>query len=236
MSRPGEPPLSAGSLNFPPGATDPRYWHEPEYAPPSAVAESPHVDGPAGNFYRLNEQPIAPNNHYAKQPDASTEQTSMQGGVHLPWGPPPASRSMSYPHIESLRIPPNVAPYPVPSPQDMRRPSNYSYGSVDHGSTNSSISVPGSNPGSMGPPGPVHTPTHSTPTHQQFPYKPQQWSPYPPQVRHGSVPSHPEGYGAQWYNEPAPLGHVTEEPPHSAPPFNMGPQNYFSGTNHSHGP
>ena len=230
-------PLSAASYTFPPGAADPRYaWHEPEYAPSSAVADSPQVEGPASNYWRLNEPPIAPNHHYQKRPDVSTEQTSMQTAVHSPWGPPPANRSMSFPAIESLSIPGHVTPYPVQSPQDIRRTSNISYTSVDHGSTNSSISIPGSNPGSMGPPGPVHTPTHATPTHQQFPYKPQQWSPYPPQVRQSSLPSHSEAYGGQWYNEPAPLGHVAEEPPHSAPPFNLGPQSYFTGTNQSHGP
>lgn len=200
------------------------------------------MEGPASNYWRLNEPPIAPNNHYAKRPEHSADQMPISGTVHLPWGPPPAdssfpppTRSMSFPAIENLHIPGNMTPYSVQSPQDPRRPSNYSYSSHDHGSTSSSISVPASNPGSMGPPAPVHTPTHSTPTHPQFPYK-QQWSPYPPQLRQSSLPSHPDGYGPQWYNEPAPLGHVAEEPPHSAPPFNMGPQNYFAGTNHSHGP
>ncbi|KAF2237889.1 hypothetical protein EV356DRAFT_509805 [Viridothelium virens] len=245
ISRAPEAPLSAGGYAFHHGAPDPRYgWHEPEYAPHSAVTESPHVDGPASNYWRLNEQPIAPNTQYPKRPEGSSEQTPMPGSAHhLPWGPPPTEsgypppqRSLSFPAIENLSIPGNMAPYPVQSPQDPRRPSNYSYTSVDHGSTGSSISIPGSNPSSMGPPAPVQTPTHSTPTHSQFPYK-QQWSPYPPPpLRQSSLPSHSEGYGPQWYGEPAHLGHVAEEPPHSAPPFNLGPQNYFTGTNHSHGP
>ena len=201
------------------------------------------MDGPASNYWRLNEQPIAPNSHhYGKRPEVSTEQTQMPGAVHLPWAPPPIDsnypppqRSMSFPAIENLSIPGNMTPYSVQSPQEVRRASNYSFPSVDHGSTASSISVPGSNPGSMGPPAPVQTPTHSTPTHSQFPYK-QQWSPYPPQIRHGSLPSQPEGFAPQWYNDSAPLGHVAEEPPHNAPPFNLGPQTYFTGTNHSHGP
>ncbi|KAI9711593.1 MAG: hypothetical protein M1820_002158 [Bogoriella megaspora] len=242
VSRAGEGPLHTPGYEYS-TAQDPRYgWQQPEYTPVSSVSDSPHVDGPASAFWRLNEHPAggSAQQEFARRPEVSSEQTTMPGAVQQPWGQPPnhptwpPQRSMSFPHIENLSIPGNMTPYhPVQSPQDIRRQSGYSYSSVDQGSAGSSISIPGTSNGSMGPP--VQTPTHGTPTHPQFPYK-QPYSPYPPQVRQGSLPSQSEGYSGHWYSEPSPLGQVHEEAPHSAPPFNMGPQSFFTGSNHSHGP